>query len=104
MSFSTFRQVTPRYGNAGVGLLPSPEIINTEVQIIKSPQLAERLVKDVPFPDEDGNIPPTISDEAAKHQARWMKSLIVATPDKKSTVIDISITSSIPAGLDGKGR
>jgi polysaccharide biosynthesis protein PslE len=91
-----FLNVSPSnsgYSNAGVGLLPSPEIINTEVQIIKSPQLAERLVKDVPFPDEDGNVPPTISDEAAKHQARWMKSLIVATPDKKSTVIDISITS-----------
>jgi polysaccharide biosynthesis protein PslE len=91
-----FLNVSPSnsgYSNAGVGLLPSPEIINTEVQIIKSPQLAERLVKDVPFPDEDGNVPPTISDEAAKHQARWMKSLIDATPDKKSTVIDISITS-----------
>ncbi len=91
-----FLNVSPSnsgYSNAGVGLLPSPEIINTEVQIIKSPQLAERLVKDVPFPDEDGNIPQSISDEAAKHQARWMKSLIIATPDKKSTVIDISITS-----------
>ena len=91
-----FLNVSPSnsgYSNAGVSLLPSPEIINTEVQIIKSPQLAERLVKDVPFPDENGNVPESISDEAAKHQGRWMKSLIVATPDKKSTVIDISITS-----------
>jgi uncharacterized protein involved in exopolysaccharide biosynthesis len=91
-----FLNVSPSnsgYSNSGVGLLPSPEIINTEVQIIKSPQLAERLVKDVPFPDADGNIPRTLSDSQLKFQARWMKSLIVATPDKKSTVIDISITS-----------
>jgi uncharacterized protein involved in exopolysaccharide biosynthesis len=92
-----FLNVSPSnsgYSNSGISLLPSPEIINTEVQIIKSPQLAERLVKDVPFPDENGNIPQSISEEAAKRQGRWMKSLIVATPDKKSTVIDISITSS----------
>jgi uncharacterized protein involved in exopolysaccharide biosynthesis len=91
-----FLNVSPSnsgYGNAGIGLLPSPEIINTEVQIIKSPQLAERLVKDVPFPDEDGNIPQTLSEGQVKYQARWMKSLIIATPDKKSTVIDISITT-----------
>ena len=91
-----FLNVSPSntgYGNAGVSLLPSPEVINTEVQIIKSPQLAERLVKDVPFPDEDGNIPRTLSEAELKYQARWMKSLIVATPDKKSTVIDISITA-----------
>src|SRR5918995_3351497 len=91
-----FLNVSPSnsaYGNAGLSLLPSPEVINTEIQIIKSPQLAERLVKDVPFPDEEGNIPQSISEEAAKHQGRWMKSLIVATPDKKSTVIDISITA-----------
>ena len=91
-----FLNVSPNatgYSNAGIGLLPSPEIINTEVQIIKSPQLAERLVKDLPFPDEDGNIPHTLSEAQVKYQARWMKSLIVATPDKKSTVIDISITA-----------
>jgi uncharacterized protein involved in exopolysaccharide biosynthesis len=91
-----FLNVSPSntgYSNAGLGLLPSPEVINTEVQIIKSPQLAERVVKDVPFPDEDGKVPQTLTEREAKRQARWMKSLIVATPDKKSTVIDISITS-----------
>ena len=89
-----FLNVSPSAaGPAAVNLFPSPEIINTEVQIIKSPQLAERVVKDVPFPDEDGNIPQTLSAAELKYQARWMKSLIVATPDKKSTLIDISITS-----------
>jgi polysaccharide biosynthesis protein PslE len=89
-----FLNVSPSaIGGAGLGLLPSPEIINTEVQIIKSPQLAERLVKDVPFPDEHGNIPQTLTPAELKYQARWMKSLILATPDKKSTVIEISITA-----------
>jgi uncharacterized protein involved in exopolysaccharide biosynthesis len=89
-----FLNVSPSAaGGAGLGLLPSPEIINTEVQIIKSPQLAERLVRDVPFPDEHGNIPQTLTTAELKYQARWMKSLILATPDKKSTVIEISITT-----------
>src|SRR4029077_18131936 len=30
----------------------SPEIINTELQIIKSPELAERLAADIPFPND----------------------------------------------------
>src|ERR687897_2724761 len=79
--------------NAALGLLPSAGVMNTEVQIIQSPQLAERLVKDVPFPDKDGNIPQTLTESQVKSQGRWMKSLIVATPDKKSTLIEISITS-----------
>lgn len=79
--------------NAALGLLPSAELMNTEVQIIQSPQLAERLVKDVPFPDKDGNIPQTLTESQVKSQGRRMKSFIMATPDKKSTVIDISITS-----------
>jgi polysaccharide biosynthesis protein PslE len=89
-----FLHVSPASGNnAAIGLLPSAELMNTEVQIIQSPQLAERLVKDVPFPDKDGNIPQTLTESQVKSQGRWMKSLIMATPDKKSTVIDISITS-----------
>ena len=79
--------------NAAIGLLPSPEVINTEIQIIKSPQLAERLVKDFPFPDEDGNVPQTLTDAQVKSQARWMKYLIQANPDKKSPVIEISMTT-----------
>ena len=79
--------------DAALGLLPSPELMNTEVQIIKSPQLAERLVKDVPFPDERGNVPQALTESQVKSQGRWMKSLIVATPDKKSTLIEISITT-----------
>ena len=89
-----FLNVSPSAaGPAALALYPSADVINTEVQIIKSPQLAERLVKDVPFPDEKGNVPQSISDKAAKYQARWMQAMIQATPDKKSTLIDISITS-----------
>jgi polysaccharide biosynthesis protein PslE len=90
-----FLNVSPSAtGPSGLTLSPSPDIINTEVQIIQSPQLAERLVKDVPFPDEDGNLPQTLTPAEIKSQARWMKSLIAATPDKKSPVIEISITTS----------
>src|SRR5262245_13838235 len=40
------------YGQRSMTMLPSPEMINTELQIIKSPELAERLAADIPFPDD----------------------------------------------------
>jgi Uncharacterized protein involved in exopolysaccharide biosynthesis len=36
---------TARGGDDGSSMLPSPEMLNTEVQIIKSPQVAERVVR-----------------------------------------------------------
>jgi uncharacterized protein involved in exopolysaccharide biosynthesis len=94
-----FLNVSPSAGGPNaLGLLPSPEIINTELQIIKSPQLAERLVRDNPFPNKDGSIPQALTESQVKSQARWMKSMIVPTADKKTTIIEISISS--PYGQD----
>jgi uncharacterized protein involved in exopolysaccharide biosynthesis len=98
-----FLSVSPSAtGPTALTLSPSPDIINTEVQIIKSPQLAEQLVRDVPFPDEDGNVPQTLTDAQVKSQARWMKFLIQANPDKKSPVIEISMTTPYPQDWTAK--
>jgi polysaccharide biosynthesis protein PslE len=89
-----FLNISPSAGGqTALTLFPTAEIINTEIEIIKSPQLAERLVRDVPFPDEDGKVPQSLTEAEVKSQARWMKYLIQATPDKKSTVIEISMTT-----------
>ena len=75
-------------------MLPSPEMLNTEVQIIKSPQVAERVVKDVPFPYRvNGKTPPQLSERAIVQDGRLMKALLVATPARNSNVIEISLTS-----------
>src|SRR5215475_8539105 len=46
-----FLNVSPMSGQKSVSIFPSPDMINTEIQIIKSPELAERLAADMPFPD-----------------------------------------------------
>ena len=75
-------------------MLPSPEMLNTEVQIIKSPQVAERVVKDVPFPYRmNGKTLPQLSERAIVQDGRLMKAMLVATPAKSSNVIEISLTS-----------
>src|SRR6266498_1041283 len=45
-----FLNLSPTAGerSGSVSMFPSPEIINTELQIIKSPELAERLAADIP--------------------------------------------------------
>ena len=32
---------------------PSPDVLNSEIQVIKSRGLAEQLSKELPFPDKD---------------------------------------------------
>ncbi len=79
-----FLNVSPsaRGGDDGFSsMLPSPEMLNTEVQIIKSPQVAERVVKDVPFPYRlNGKTPPNLSERAIVQDGRLMKAMLVATP------------------------
>src|SRR5436309_2404449 len=60
-----FLNVSPISRDAGsTGLYLTPEIINTEIQIIKSPELAERLAKDVPFPGKATGQTPRVLTEA----------------------------------------
>jgi uncharacterized protein involved in exopolysaccharide biosynthesis len=81
----------------GLSMLPTPEMLNTEVQIIKSPQVAERVVKDVPFPFRvTGKVPPVLSEKTIVQDGRLMRALLAATPGKNANVIEISLASEYP--------
>src|SRR5262249_32977932 len=47
-----FLNISPTGPGASAVMSPSSETINTELQIITSPELAERLASDIPFPDD----------------------------------------------------
>ena len=93
-----FLNMSPTGGaKEALGILPSPDVINTEIQIIKSPQLAERLAKDVPLPWRySGNTPPVITESQAKSDGRFIKSLLLPTAAKNANIIEINLTSAFP--------
>ena len=94
-----FLSVTPASGNRqeSSGILPSPELINTEIQIIRSPELAERLARDVPFPDRiTGNTPRTLTEAEITQDGRRMRGLLVAKPVRSSNLIEIRLVSPYP--------
>src|SRR5215475_13937657 len=47
-----FLNISPTGTGGSAVMYPSPETINTELQIIRSPELVERLAFDIPFPDD----------------------------------------------------
>jgi uncharacterized protein involved in exopolysaccharide biosynthesis len=67
-------------GNAISGFI-SPELLNSEIQIIRSRELSQRLYEDVPFPD-DGLFATAGSIEAK--------------PVRASSIIEINLTSTNP--------
>ena len=92
----------PQGGGSG-GLYLSPEIINTEIQIIKSPELADRLVRDVPFQDQaNGKTRRTLTEAEIRQDARRMRGLLVPSPVRNSNLIDISIVSPYPQEWSAK--
>jgi uncharacterized protein involved in exopolysaccharide biosynthesis len=58
---------------------PTPDIMNTEIQIIKSKELRQRLAKEVPFPSNGGT-----------------SKGLDALPVRQTNVIELNITSSNP--------
>jgi len=92
--------VSPTTGgdsDQGLSMLPTPEMLNTEVQIIRSPQVAERVVKDVPFPFRtNGKGAPNLSEKTVIQDGRLMKALLAAVPGKNANVIEISLASQYP--------
>lgn len=81
-----FLNVSPTLGGGGsFGVSPSPEAINTEIQIIKSRELLERLAKEVPFPGGD--------ETDKKRNTVWRLN---ATPIRASNLIAISLTGTNP--------
>lgn len=72
--------LSPGSDGSSLALTPSPETINTEIQIIKSQELFDRLAKDVPLPN-------------GKATGGLGASLTV-TPVRATNVIQISFTGT----------
>jgi succinoglycan biosynthesis transport protein ExoP len=65
--------------------------INTELQIIKSPQLAERLAADIPFPNDPNG--KNRSEAEIRRDARRLRMLLTPTPVRGANLIQLSVTS-----------
>lgn len=86
-----YLNLSPTGGQSTVNLAPSPEMINTEIQIIKSPELAERLAADIPFPDDTNG--KNRSEAQIRGDSGRIRGLITATPVRGANLIQISVTS-----------
>ena len=86
-----FLNVSPTSGMGSIGLSPSPEVINNEIQIVRSPELAERLATEIPFPDNPN--PQGRSGADIERQGRRLRGYLKATPVRASNIIQISVTS-----------
>ena len=79
----SYLSLTPGRNGDSVAMFPSPEVLNSEIQVIKSRGLAEQLTKELPFPDKDW---------LAKGSAYG----IVAAPVRATNIIEISLVSTNP--------
>jgi len=86
-----FLNISPTGGRSSLNLAPSPEVINTEIQIIKSPELAERLAAEIPFPDDPNGS--SRSEAKIRGDARRVRGLITATPVRAANLIQITVTT-----------
>ena len=78
-------------GQSAIDLAPSPEMINTEIQIIQSPELAERLAAEIPFPDNANG--KNRSEAEIRGDAGRIRGLIRASPIRSANLIQISVTT-----------
>jgi uncharacterized protein involved in exopolysaccharide biosynthesis len=86
-----FLNLSPAGGQSTVNLAPSPEMINTEIQVIRSPELAERLAAEIPFPDDPNG--KNRSEAQIRGDARRIRGLINATPVRGANLIQITVTT-----------
>jgi protein tyrosine kinase modulator len=88
-----FLNLSPTGVQSTVSLAPSPEMINTEIQIIKSPELAERLAAELPFPDDANG--KNRSEAQIRSDGGRIRGLIKAIPIRASNLIQITVTSPL---------
>jgi uncharacterized protein involved in exopolysaccharide biosynthesis len=78
-------------GQSAIDLAPSPEMINTEIQIIQGPELAERLAAEIPFPDDPNG--KSRSEARIRGDGQRVRGLIKASPIRSANLIQISVTT-----------
>ena len=84
-----FLNLSPTGVQNTVSLAPTPEMINTEIQIIQSPELAERLAAEIPFPDNPNG--KNRSEAQIRGDAGQIRGLIAAKPVRAANLIQISV-------------
>ena len=85
--------MSPAGGVRTISMAPSPEIINTEIQIIKSPELAEHLAADIPFPDDTSG--KNRSEVEIRRDGRRLRGLLTPTAIRGTNLIQISVTTPL---------
>ena len=81
-----FLNMSPGSGEGALSVHPSQEVLNSEIQIIKSRELTQQLSKELPFPDKG-----IFSSSGG----------LDAMPVKSSSIIEIQLTSTNPIGRRG---
>ena len=76
-----FLNMTPGSGDQALSVHPSPEVLNSEIQIIKSREVHQRLSIELPFPDK------SIFSSSGP---------LEAIPVRSSSIIEIKLTSTNP--------
>ena len=76
-----YLNMSPGSGDQALSVQPSQEVLNSEIQIIKSRELRQRLAKEVPFPDKS---------------LLSFRGGLDATPVKQSSIIQMTLTSTNP--------
>jgi uncharacterized protein involved in exopolysaccharide biosynthesis len=80
-AFLQLNPLNPTYSDNRAGVLASPDMLNSEIEIIKSRELAEQLYQQVPFPDD------SFLAKAGPVDAK---------PVRASSIIEIKLTSTNP--------
>jgi uncharacterized protein involved in exopolysaccharide biosynthesis len=87
-----FLNLSPTGGQSStVNVAPTPEMINTEIQIVQSPELAERLAAEIPFPDDPNG--KNRSEAQIRNDGQKVRGLISAKPIRAANLIQISVTT-----------
>ena len=76
-----YMNLTPGTGDNTLSINPSPEVLNSEIQLIKGRELRQRLFKEIPFPDK------------GFFSARGG---LEASPVRGTSILAISLTSTNP--------
>src|SRR5262249_36913442 len=87
-----FLNLSPTGNQSTINLQPTADMINTEIQIIKSPELAERLGADIWFPDDVNG--KNRSQVEIRRDGRRLRGLITAKPVRGANIIEISVTTA----------
>lgn len=91
--------MSPGSDGATWSVTPSPTAINTEIQIIKSLELVERLVKDVPPAEELEEANGHAANQASVNPtilAKRFRGRLNVTPVRATNLIEITSTSTNP--------